>query len=375
MKFEVYNKNESNMKIAFFAKKTFGNIFEKDINLEAIAKFNNLEIHLLDVDFLDSGDSIRKSYKEHLSLESKKNMQELYAYIIEYIVNNDIHVSMFFGSGYPWSSHFLEKLKRYSYVACYFVDDPEGSKNTSMLYVKYYHYAFCGGIFFDKHTRIVDKYLEWGAIKSKYIPLGACPSKYSSNPPEYLNRDIDIIFVGGAYLKKIIRMFKLKKHFGDRMLLYGRSWNYHGNNIFKTIIVRIVKGYYNIPEIEELPKDKLVDLYRRTKIGFNVHQSYGPSNQRTFELPANGVMQICDCKVGLKELYKLNEEVVNSDSVEDTIKKIEFYLKHDEERMRIAKNGYAKVINNYRLEQSFKIMLDEIKKDIHTNKILMCYSS
>ena len=39
-----------------------------------------------------------------------------------------------------------------------------------------------------------------------------------------------------------------------------------------------------------------VELYQRSRIGFNVHwNEYGLGNQRLYHLPANGVMQICDC--------------------------------------------------------------------------------
>jgi spore maturation protein CgeB len=367
MNFEVYNKGESNLKVAFFTKNTFGNMLSNDITLEVIAKFNNIEIHVFDVDFLDSSNSLRKSYKEHLLLDVNQKMKEVYAFINEYLINNNIHISIFFGSGYPWTASFLEKIKKTSYIACYLAEDPEGARRTSQYYVKNYHYAFCGGIFFNKTKRIEEKYREWGARKSKFIPLGVGPVKRAPVLPDLFKRDIDIIYVGGAYLKKIIRIFKMKKHFGNRMLIYGRCWNYNGKNIFKTIIAKMVKSYYNIPEIDELPEGKLAELYRRTKIGFNIHLSYGPSNQRTYELPANGVMQICDCREGLSELYELNKEVVFSDSVDDAIKKIEYYLVHDEERISIARNGYKRVIENYRAEQSYAIILEEIKKDIKVN--------
>ena len=37
-----------------------------------------------------------------------------------------------------------------------------------------------------------------------------------------------------------------------------------------------------------LPEQEKVALYGRSKIGWNVHNSVGPCNIRTFALPANG---------------------------------------------------------------------------------------
>ena len=367
MRFEIYNKNSTHVKVAFFTRNTFGNMLSDDKTLETIARFNNLELHVFDTVTLDSSNSLRRTFEEHQLLNANRRTRAMYKFIDEYLVKNGVHISIFFGSGYPWTASFLEKIKNNSYIACYFAEDPEGSRRTSMHYVKNYQYAFCGGIFFDKTLRIEEKYREWGARKSKFIPLGVGPLKYANTLPELSKRDIDVIYVGGAYLKKIIRIFKMKKHFGDRMMICGRCWNYHGKNIFKAIIAKIFKSYYNIPEISELSREELVKIYRRAKIGFNIHLSYGPSNQRMYELPANGVMQICDCENGLRELYNLDKEVVFSDNVNDAIEKIEYYLNNDKERMSIAKNGYKRVMENYRVEQSFATILAEIKKDIENN--------
>jgi len=367
MKFEVYNQGNSDIKAAFFCKNTFGTTFVRESSIHLLAKYNNIEIHVLDVDFLDSEASIRGSYEKHAQLCADKKMNNLYDFILKYTEENGINVCIFFGSGFPWSERFLEELKKQSYVACYFGDDPEGAETSSKHYVKNFHYAFCGGVYFDKKTRIKDKYLEWGARKSRFVPLGANPEKYSEVVNDFTSRDIDIVYVGGAYLKKIIRIFVMKKYFGDRMLIYGRGWNYRGKNVLKKITAKILKKYYRIPEIDELPKEKLVDLYQRTKIGFNMHMSYGPSNLRMYELPMNGVMQVCDCESGIKELYEIDKEVVVYKSIREAIRKIEYYLNHDEERIEIAKAGYERAKKNYRLEQSFGTVMYEIRKDIAEN--------
>jgi spore maturation protein CgeB len=367
MNFEIYNKGENNLKVAFFCKDTFGNILSDNRNVQKIAEYNNLEVHLLCVDFLDSGSSMRGSLNDYRLHDSNPRMKKLYRFILEYIKNNEIPLCIFFGSGYPWSELFLNKIKEYSYSACYFADDPEGSEKTSRYYVKNYQYAFCGGIYFDKNNRIEDKYKEWGAKKSKFIPLGACPAKYVNNLRSFKERDTALVYVGGAYLKKILRIFKLKKHFGERMYLYGRGWNYDGKNIIKIITAKLIKGFYNIPNVNEITNDELVYLYQNTKIGFNMHLSYGPSNQRLYELPANGVMQICDCDEGLGDIYEVGKEVVTYKTINEAIEKIEYYLKNDSERIKIAEAGYKKVKEKYLLEHSFREIKKEVFRDIKNN--------
>lgn len=361
----MFNR-EGKLRVAFFCRETFGNILLNDENMIRIAEVNDMEIHLLS---LGDGFSnlIRGDIADHFLLMHNNLVRNLYEYSFRYIQENDIKISLFFGSGFLWIESFLTELKQVSYVACYFADDPEGAEETSRYYVKNFHYAFCGGIFFDETKRIEDKYKEWGARKSKFIPLGACPVKYKAHLEGYSKRDVEVVYVGGAYLKKILRIFKLKKHFGLRMQLYGRDWNYSGRNILKFCIARLVKGYFKIPEISELPADQLVDLYQRAKIGFNMHMSFGPSNQRLYELPMNGVMQICDCEHGLNEIYEIGKEVVVYRTIDEAIEKIKYYLEHDEERKRIAEAGYNRAKNDYLLEHSFGKIKNKIISDIHNN--------
>ncbi|QQS15833.1 MAG: glycosyltransferase [Candidatus Moraniibacteriota bacterium] len=360
MRFEIFNKTGAT-KVAFFQKKSFGTTLSEKENVQALALFNDLQVHLFDT---DNPELIRfKTYEEHGRLDLLEGVAQEYSRILDYLKDHQVTICIFFGSGYPWSQSFINRVKSISYAACYFGDDPEGSDHTSRWYVRYYDYAFCGGIYFDRLKKTEELYREWGARKALFVPLGANPIKYRLPFNDVSSRNIDLVYVGGAYLKKIIRIFRLKKHFGKRMLIYGRGWNYEGASTIKRVVEYLVKRYFEIPRINELPKDGLVSLYQDTKIGFNMHMSFGPSNLRLYELPMNGVMQICDCKDGLSELYRIDEEVVTYDSISEAIEKIEYYLTHDEERKRIAMAGFKRAAQFYKLENTFKSIMDEIRAD------------
>lgn len=364
MDFEVFRNEKPSLKVAFFHRRSFGTTLTQDDNIKQFCDYNNLEIHLFSTDnnnFLNF-----ETYEKHKKIGELPEVQIIYDFIAAYIKKENIGVCIFFGSGYPWSEAFLNKIKEQSYIACYFGDDPEGAEYTSRYYVKNYHYAFCGGVFFDAVTRIKDKYVEWGARKSKFIPLGVNPTKYRELAGDE-QRKIEVVYVGGAYLKKILKIFRLKRHFGDRMKLYGRGWNGMSDNKIRITIFRFIKWLYKVPFIEELPENKLVELYRQSKIGFNMHMSYGPSNLRLYELPINEVMQICDCENGLGELYEIDKEVVTYKNINEAIKKIEYYLVHDEERKKIAMAGCERAKNNYKLEITFGHLMDEITHDIKEN--------
>jgi len=97
--------------------------------------------------------------------------------------------------------------------------------------------------------------------------------------------------------------------------------------------------------------DEFIPLYHRTKIGINVHNrgDYTVGGYRMFELPANGVMQICDGGEYLGSFFDVGAEVVGYRNADDLIDKIRYYLAHDAEREAIARAGFRRVMRDHRM--------------------------
>ena len=88
-------------------------------------------------------------------------------------------------------------------------------------------------------------------------------------------------------------------------------------------------------------------------------------NSRLYELPANGVMQICDRGAGnaTAELFEEGREIVLYDDMEEAIDKIRYYLAHPEEREKIALAGYRRVMRDYRQETIYRDLFDWIVRE------------
>jgi spore maturation protein CgeB len=56
-------------------------------------------------------------------------------------------------------------------------------------------------------------------------------------------------------------------------------------------------------------------------------------------------------------LFKENEDIVYFDSLDECVSKINYYSSNDEERIRIANNGYKKVIANHTTTQRVNKLL------------------
>jgi len=100
------------------------------------------------------------------------------------------------------------------------------------------------------------------------------------------------------------------------------------------------------------------------------HSQYKEITRRIFEGMSCGKMVITDrlpLETKLQELFIENEDVVYYDSAEDAIEKIIHYASNDVERIRIATNGYNKVMARHTAKRRvdvFEEVVKTIQKDI-----------
>ena len=296
-----------------------------------------------------------------------KKLSDLYDKVRKLAETHDV----FIVAGDPiYHPEFIRSFKDI-YTVIVSGDDPESSDRCSKPYVHAFDHSFAFGVNFDKDTKITDKFLEWGAKRADWWPYGVRVNMYDPALTEEDiyngHRDRDLVYVGSSGVK-LERLAKIKKAF-PQMRIYGRSyWKTIGGNGInalrsgnfpKEAFKATLAGLWRV---KELPMDELVPLYQRCKIGINIHLSFGPSNMRTYQLPANGVMQICDCPEGLGEIFEIDKEVVVYHSIEEAVELIRYYLENDEERKKIAAAGFKRVIKDYKRITTFSKAMEKIKK-------------
>jgi len=201
-------------------------------------------------------------------------------------------------------------------------DDPESSKYLSKPVAKYFDASFVGNI------ASLTQYRSWGCKNVFFRPFGFSSLDIHNTVDEAfikgVRKNIDVLFLGervSPWRKE--RLDYLVKN-TNNLYAAGRGWD---------------KGYINS---SELPA-----LYRETRIGINIHNSTGPINLRTFTLPANGIMQICDNKYFLGHIFELDKEVVGYCDIEEVPELLKFYLSNDKLRQKIAFNGWKRAVSEY----------------------------
>lgn len=208
-------------------------------------------------------------------------------------------------------------------------DDPDASEHLSKPVATAYDICLIGNI------AELDTYKSWGVKKVGWLPLGLMHEFYDKTLTKEKifteEREVDLFFLGDKLSPvRTARLEQLGKAFPDAAF-FGRGWQ---------------RGY--------LPVGQEIEWLRRTKIGLNIHNTTGPVNLRSFYLPANGVLQICDNKSHLGKVFELGKEVVGFDSIGECIDLCRYYLEHDEERRAIAAAGWERAIRDYPYPKVFQ---------------------
>lgn len=103
-------------------------------------------------------------------------------------------------------------------------------------------------------------------------------------------------------------------------------------------LVRFNKGYVNYHS--EMPM-----IFKNSRINLNITLRSIKTGipLRALDIMGCGGFLLSNYQEELKEYFREDEEMVMFYSLEDCLEKIDFYLKHEDERRRIANGGYAAV--------------------------------
>ena len=110
---------------------------------------------------------------------------------------------------------------------------------------------------------------------------------------------------------------------------------------------------------------EMCEHFNLSKINLNIHHRQavlGGANLRIFECLATNSFMLSDNHPGLDKLFKIGKELVCYDSVADLKEKIDYYLAHDEERLKIAKAGQERVLKELKIIDRIRILLKVVEQ-------------
>ena len=160
-------------------------------------------------------------------------------------------------------------------------------------------------------------------------------------------------------------------YFLDKYLL---GWKL--TNVERTLLMDLLSQQYDIhlytgrkekvPEgvrrFPEIPIEEARKIFFSSKINLNITLRSIASGvpARVFEVMSVGGFVLSNWQEEIPELFEEGKEIVTYKSPEELVDKADYYLRHDNERLRIAVNGYQKVKEHYtwehRLEKIISVL-------------------
>jgi spore maturation protein CgeB len=148
----------------------------------------------------------------------------------------------------------------------------------------------------------------------------------------YLSRIYDASFVGRCYGERKNFVNTLKRE-GINIATFGQGWE-NGSRVSQADLIRI---------------------YNQSKISLNISiASKEGKNQikgRDFEAPGCGSLLLTKDTEEIAEYFVPGEEIVTYQDANDAAEKIKYYLKNEDEREKIAKKGYERVMKEHTIEK------------------------
>lgn len=314
-----------------------------------IAAASNAEFTFIPLNhdpYLDPNLYLRAQRLDDLYFARNAGLMRLYAEV-EARVREEAIDALLVDTCPPYHPDWLRKLPAFKVLRI--ADGPLAAYDRDFAYAHAYDLVLYHSPAYSRDMEMGEKLHYVGAKNTAFWPLGLFDAAFMSERTEdelfALERDIDVIFVGALHLGKMPLLAKVKKAFGARCRLHGLTST--KKNIY-------FNARYGFPGwVRPIEQAEYVSLYQRSRIGFNVHNrgKYTLGSYRLYELPANGVMQISDGDEYLSTFFENGEEIVGyrDSDADDLIDKIRYYLAHDVERDRIARNAYRRVMRDYRI--------------------------
>lgn len=119
---------------------------------------------------------------------------------------------------------------------------------------------------------------------------------------------------------------------------------------------------YSVLAVDNIWEENIGKVYSLSKIGFN-KSGKQDLNMRVFEIMSSGTMLLTDrASNGLSELFqdKKHLKVYDKDNLDEII---EYYLKNNEEREKIAKEGQREVLQKHTYEHRMREIIKKVVKN------------
>lgn len=255
-------------------------------------------------------------------------------------INPDV---LFLNSNFEYYDHFLDPIRPDVKVICSWISCPF-DKAMDLSKVDHVFTSFKPHFEFFNSSNVSSSLVHAGFDKRV---LDALPKE----------KIYDLSFVGGIG-KFHKRRKKLLSFLVKRTPIKIWGYGFKSKNRIKNIAKQILGNrIFNKAFQGEIWGSEMLCILSQSKITLNVHGDIAEGhavNSRMFEATGAGTLLITEWTDSIQEFFVPDEEIVCYKSFDEALDKINYYLRNDDERIRISANGQRKTLENYTYEHMAK---------------------
>jgi spore maturation protein CgeB len=308
-------------------------------------------------DYIDPQLCIRAQLLDNLYFARHPGLMRLYA-AFEAALKEERADAVIVDNCQPYHPDYLRKIPVYKVLRI--ADGPLIAYDRDFAYLHAFDQVLYHSPAYSPEMGMAEKLQYLGVKNCDFWPQALFDAMFDATKTEEAlleaKRDIDIIFIGALFPGKMPLLAKVKKAFGRRCRIYGLT------SVKRNIYFNLKYGFPGW--VRSARFEEYVPLYQRAKIGINVHNrgDYTVGSYRLFDLPGNDAMQISDGGEFLESFFRVGEEIVSYNDADELIDKLRYYLDRDEERNRIALNGYRRVMRDHRIRHRLHQTVEFIQR-------------
>jgi spore maturation protein CgeB len=195
------------------------------------------------------------------------------------------------------------------------------------------------------HPDSVNKYRELG-LPAGHLDFG-CNPEFNKYEPPSSKYDYDVALVGHggkawkSYRKDSVQiLLKPLVERGYNLAIWGKRWDHFNEELMGFKIPKhMLKG--------KLPYEETNKVYNSAKIIIGLQNDQTMLTSRTFEVLGSGGFLLTVPTRAVNNYFTNNVHLVCSYSPEHTVELVDYFLKNDETRKAIARNGQSMVYANH----------------------------
>ncbi|MBM7855535.1 spore maturation protein CgeB [Desulfohalotomaculum tongense] len=242
--------------------------------------------------------------------------------------------------------------KRHNLVHVYWAtEDPRWTKKWSLPYIETTKPTHV----FTIDPGSVSLYRKMGLV-SAYITWACNPEYHRPVPPKEEYRcDIAVVATAGVswrgFRRQSVRtLVKPLVENGYDVKIWGKRWDKLDPHLVG----------FSVPEkclCGKLPYEETNAVYSSAKIVLGIQSYTGELTARTFEITAAGGFMLASDTPAIRKIFQPGKHLAVSGSEKETLKIVDYYLKHEAERKKIACRGRRLVTEKFTYRHRAKELL------------------